>query len=69
LADLCAPTWKLVGQTVAVASREEILDKIGRSPDYASAFCLALMDTPKRSIMQELGGYKQRKDHDPYAHL
>ena len=69
LADLCAPTWKLVGQTVAVASREEILDKIGRSPDYASAFCLALMDTPKRSIMQELGGYKQRKDHDPYAHI
>lgn len=69
LADLCAPTWKLVGQTVAVASREEILEKIGRSPDYASAYCLALMDTPKRSIMQELGGYKQRKDHDPYAHL
>ncbi len=69
LADLCAPTWKLVGQTVAVASREEILEKIGRSPDYASAYCLALMDTPKRSIMQELGGYKRSKEHDPYAHL
>jgi hypothetical protein len=69
LADLCAPTWKLVGQTVAVASREEILDKIGRSPDYASAYCLALMDTPKRSIMQELGAYKRSKEHDPYAHL
>ena len=69
LADLCAPTWKLVGQTVAVASREEILEKIGRSPDYASAFCLALMDTPKRSIMQELGGYKRSKEHDPYANL
>ena len=69
LADLCAPTWKLVGQTVAVASREEILDKIGRSPDYASAYCLALMDTPKRSIMQELGGYKRSKEHDPYANL
>jgi hypothetical protein len=69
LADLCAPTWKLVGQTVAVASREEILDKIGRSPDYASAYCLALMDTPKRSIMQELGNYKRGKDHDPYANL
>jgi len=69
LADLCAPTWKLVGQTVAVASREEILEKIGRSPDYASAYCLALMDTPKRSIMQELGAYKRSKEHDPYAHL
>ena len=56
-------------ETVAVASREEILDKIGRSPDYASAYCLALMDTPKRSIMQELGAYKRSKEHDPYAHL
>ena len=69
LADLCAPTWKLVGQTVAVASREEILDKIGRSPDYASAFCLALMDTPKRSIMQELGRYNKREEYDPYSKL
>lgn len=70
LADLCAPTWKLVGQTVAVASREEILEKIGRSPDYASAFCLALMDTPKRSIMQELGSaYRRSKEHDPYSNL
>lgn len=69
LADLCAPTWKLVGQTVAVASREEILDKIGRSPDYASAYCLALMDTPKRSIMQELGRYNKREDYDPYSKL
>ena len=69
LADLCAPTWKLVGQTVAVASREEILDKIGRSPDYASAYCLALMDTPKRSIMQELGRYNKRDEYDPYSKL
>lgn len=69
LADLCAPTWKLVGQTVAVASREEILEKIGRSPDYASAYCLALMDTPKRSIMQELGRYNKREEYDPYSKL
>ena len=69
LADLCAPTWKLVGQTVAVASREEILDKIGRSPDYASAYCLALMDTPKRSIMQELGRYNKREEYDPYSKI
>jgi hypothetical protein len=69
LVDLCAPTWKLVGQTVAVASREEILDKIGRSPDYASAYCLALMDTPKRSIMHELGRYNEREEHDPYSKL
>jgi len=72
LADLCAPTWKLVGSTVYVSSREEILDKIGRSPDYASAYVLALMDTPKRSIIDSMYGFRsqsKRMDHDPYAHL
>ena len=72
LADLCAPTWKLVGSTVYVSSREEILDKIGRSPDYASAYVLALMDTPKRSIVDSMYGFRsqsRRMDHDPYAHL
>ncbi len=69
LADLCAPTWKLIGQTIAVASREEIIDKIGRSPDYASAYVLALMDTPKRSILDDMGISRQRKDYDPYAQM
>lgn len=69
LADLCAPTWKLVGQTIQVASREEIIDRIGRSPDYASAYVLALMDTPKRSILDDMGISKQRKDYDPYAQM
>lgn len=69
LADLSAPTWKLVGSTIQVASREEIIDRIGRSPDYASAYVLALMDTPKRSLMAELGGYNSRKEYDPYAKL
>jgi hypothetical protein len=69
LADLCAPTWKLVGSTIQVASREEILDKIGRSPDYASAYVLALMDTPKRSILYDLGLHRTQKEYDPYAKL
>lgn len=72
LADLCAPTWKLVGSTVSVASREEILEKIGRSPDYASAYVLGLKDTPKRTVIDSLYGFQssnRRMDHDPYANL
>lgn len=69
LADLCAPTWKLVGSTVAVASREEIYDKIGRSPDYASAYVLALMDTPKRSIINQLYGHRTKEEYDPYSRM
>lgn len=46
-ADLCAPKWRLQGSKIRVESREEIVERIGRSPDFASAYCLALMHTPK----------------------
>jgi hypothetical protein len=66
LADLCAPTWELAGSTIAVASRERIVEKLGRSPDFGSAYVLALMDTPKLSVLRAIG--KSRlKDYDPYA--
>ena len=67
-ADLCAPTWKLSGRTIQVEGREEIVKRIGRSPDYASAYMLALIDTPKRS---QLPGTvtASRREYDPYAAL
>lgn len=46
-ADLCAPKWKLQGKKIKVESREDIVSRIGRSPDFASAYILALKDTPK----------------------
>jgi len=67
LADLCAPTWELVGSTIYVASREEIIAKIGRSPDYGSAYVLALLDTPKRAALRALAGAGKRREYDPYA--
>lgn len=67
LADLTAPTWSLSGATLKVASRDEIIAKIGRSPDYGSAYVLALMDTPKRAALRAAGGSKRRLDYDPYA--
>lgn len=66
LADLCAPTWELSGSTISVASREQIMDKIGRSPDYGSAYVLALLDTTKRAVIEAMG-QKRRRDYDPYA--
>ena len=35
-------------------SREEIIKRIGRSPDYGSAIINAQIDTPKRHIMQTI---------------
>jgi hypothetical protein len=46
-ADLCAPKWKLKGSKIKVESREEIIARIGRSPDFGSAYILALIETKK----------------------
>lgn len=67
LADLTAYTWELSGSTIYVASREQIMEKIGRSPDYGSAYVLALMDTPKRATVEALGQRRRRGEYDPYA--
>lgn len=65
LADLTAPKWKVSGQCIQVQSRDEIVEKIGRSPDFASAYVLAMIDTPKLSVMKRLG--RQGREYDPYA--
>lgn len=65
LADLCAPRWELQGAVIKVEGREEILRRIGRSPDWASAYILALIDTPKQLAQAMLGA--SRKTHDPFA--
>jgi hypothetical protein len=46
-ADLCAPKWNLSGTRIKVESRDDIVKRIGRSPDFASAYILALMHTEK----------------------
>jgi hypothetical protein len=47
LAELCTPKWSLQGYSIKVQSREEIYDEIKRSPDMATAYILALIDTPR----------------------
>lgn len=65
-ADLCAPLWAVLGDKIKVESRDEIIDRIGRSPDYASAVLLAALQTPKRSMMP--GHDKQpQAEYDPYG--
>lgn len=67
LADLCAPKWSLQGARIKVESREEIVARIGRSPDRASAVLLALRHTPLWADMG-LGAHSQtQQPYDPYA--
>lgn len=42
-ADLCAPRWKLTPRGVLVESKEDLKDRIGRSPDKGDAVVLAAM--------------------------
>lgn len=64
-ADLCAPTWNLAGAVVKVEGRDEIEKRIGRSPDWASAYILALMSTPKLSRVDEITG-RRKNEYNPY---
>ncbi len=64
LRDLTAPLWKPRSGKIMVETREEIIARIKRSPDWGSAYVLARLDTPRRDLVaprQTAGG------HDPMA--
>ena len=68
LADLTLPKWKISGRTITMWTREQMVEKLGRSPDYGSAYVLALEDTPKRDILTKLLVKKKKsRGHDPMA--
>lgn len=66
-ADLCAPKWRALGPIIQVESREDIIKRIGRSPDFASAYCLALMDTPRMADLERGRARREAAAYDPYA--
>jgi len=45
LADLCAPRWKVSAQGIQVESKEDIIERLGRSPDSGDAVALAHLET------------------------
>jgi hypothetical protein len=64
LADLCAPTWKVTASEIFVESREAIYKRTGRSPDWASAYILALIDTPPLDMVRRM---QRSGSHNPFA--
>lgn len=71
IADLCSARWHLRGKVIQVDSRGEIKDRTGRSPDYASAYLLALIQTPKLHKVPGYNDHKRRewKSYDPFDDL
>jgi hypothetical protein len=65
LAELTAPRWKIEGRKIKVESREEIVDRIGRSPDRASAVLLAAMEVPKRKWLNAANSRANVIGYDP----
>lgn len=65
LADLTAPRFRLVGQLLQVEGREDIIKRLGRSPDFGSSIILAMIDTPKRHLVEATA--KRRRQYDPFA--
>ena len=48
--ELTTATYALRAMKVYVMQRDEFVKKLGRSPDRATAYCLAAMDTKKRKV-------------------
>lgn len=66
--ELTAPRWKLSGRNIAIESREDLVKRLGWSPDLASAFILAAVDTPKSLTIDHVEADVSRSvGHDPYA--
>lgn len=60
--ELSMPRFEMRGKAIYVESRDELLNakRLGRSPDLATAYILALMDLPRRQDLQA----PQRRDYD-----
>lgn len=66
-ADLCAINWGATGKTIKVELRDDTIARIKRSPDWASAYFLGLMDTPRIEDIRNMNSGKE--PYDPYAEL
>ena len=66
--ELCAPRWELSGMTIKVESRDQIIERVGRSPDRATAVILAQIDYPKvRAIRAMAEPDNPCLEWNPYA--
>ena len=50
LADLCAPRYKLTASGIAVEPKDDVISRIGRSPDAGDATVMAAWIAPRRTL-------------------
>jgi hypothetical protein len=70
LRELCSIQWSISGRTIKVESREDIIKRLGYSPDTASGFFLANIHTPKlHEYRPTAKKVAERNSYDPYENL
>jgi len=67
-ADLCAPTWTLRAGKILIESKDDLIKRIGRSPDKGDAIIYASVETPKRQALPP-GKTRHVVDYDPHGGL
>lgn len=65
LVELTAPKWTLKGREIYVESREDIIKRIGRSPDRATAVILAAIRTPRANSLHPGQAARARRSYAP----
>jgi hypothetical protein len=68
-AELCTPRWSMQGTTIQVESREEIVKRVGRSPDRATAYVQAYIDVPKRHVIERGARNDAVLAYNPLDHI
>lgn len=66
--ELCMPRWMLKGKSIYVEGRDDLLDpkRLGKSPDLASAYIYARMETPKLEAITALGRAAKTREYNPF---
>lgn len=69
LKELCAPTWRYTDSgEIRVEKREDIVKRLGYSPDLATAYVQAAFETPKRkAVGLDRSPTSNRRGYDPLA--
>lgn len=67
--ELTAPRWRMRGLEIYVESRDEVIDRIGFSPDLATACCLANMHTPKMRKYADRAYSQKRGEYNPFEQM
>lgn len=67
--ELTTPRWWPQGRVVHIETRDEIIKRLGWSPDMLTALMFAAMDVPKIKVLQIANVRNEVINYDPMAHM